>query len=259
MLSSILVAVGSAVGLFGGILAGVELGYRSGRRQAARDPQGAHAGTGAVEAAVFGLLGLLLAFTFSGAASRFDARRSLAVEEVNDIGTAWLRLDLLAAEDRLALRKLFEGYVDNRIAVYRAFPDLAAARVALAEGNALQARIWSQATEACGRAGNPAAPLLLLPALNAMIDITTTRTWAALFHMPLPIFAAIFLVAMLAALLVGHAMAAAAQRNRVHAILFSAAVSLTVYMILDFEYPRVGLIRLDSSDQVLVELRESMR
>jgi hypothetical protein len=47
-----------------------------------------------VEGAVFGLLGLLIAFTFSGAASRFDDRRALIVEEANDIGTAWLRVAL---------------------------------------------------------------------------------------------------------------------------------------------------------------------
>jgi len=30
-------------------------------------------------------------------------------------------------------------------------------------------------------------------------------------------------------------------------------------VILDLEYPRVGLIRLDAADQLLVDVRESMR
>ena len=54
---------------------------------------------------MFGLMGLLIAFTFSGAASRFDARRELIVEEANAIGTAWLRLDLLDADQQPAIRK----------------------------------------------------------------------------------------------------------------------------------------------------------
>ncbi len=70
----------------------------------AEDPAGALAGIGAVEGAVFGLVGLLIAFTFSGAGTRFDTRRQLVVEETNAIGTAYLRLDLLPAALQPALR-----------------------------------------------------------------------------------------------------------------------------------------------------------
>ena len=80
--------------LFLGMLV-LEVGWRIGARRLAEDPNGADAGVGAVEGAVFALLGLLIAFTFSEAASRFDTRRQLIVEETNDIGTAYLRLDLL--------------------------------------------------------------------------------------------------------------------------------------------------------------------
>ena len=73
--------------------------FRSGpslwHRELARDPEGLAKGTGAAEGAVFGLLGLILAFSFSGAATRFEQRRHLITEEANAIGTAYLRLDLL--------------------------------------------------------------------------------------------------------------------------------------------------------------------
>jgi hypothetical protein len=42
-----------------------------------------------VDGAVFALLGLLIAFAFSGAASRFDARRQLIVQEANMICKSW--------------------------------------------------------------------------------------------------------------------------------------------------------------------------
>ena len=87
-----------AVTLFFGILLFLEVGRRIGIRRITNDTEGARAGTGAVEGAVFGLLGLLIAFTFSGAASRFDTRRQLIVEETNVIGTAYLRLDLLPSD-----------------------------------------------------------------------------------------------------------------------------------------------------------------
>jgi hypothetical protein len=79
-----------AGGLFVGMLVCLELGRRIGERRKAGDPEGARQGVAAVEGAVFGLLGLLIAFTFSGAASRFDGRRQLVVTEAINIDTAWM-------------------------------------------------------------------------------------------------------------------------------------------------------------------------
>ena len=73
----------------------------------------------AIEGAVFALFGLLLAFTFSGAVSRYDAHRALVVEESNDIGTAYLRLDLLAPQDQPQLRELFRDYINSRLHLSR--------------------------------------------------------------------------------------------------------------------------------------------
>ena len=108
-----LIATGSwlfALGLFAGINLMVELGRRVGARQRARLMEGAASGIGAVEAAIFGLLGLLIAFTFQGASARFDARRELIVQEANMIGTAWLRVDLLPAGAQPVMRDLFRHH-----------------------------------------------------------------------------------------------------------------------------------------------------
>jgi hypothetical protein len=82
------------VALFGAILLLLEIGRRIAVRRMATDPEGAKAGLGAVVGIVFSLLGLLLAFTFSGAASRFDARRQLAVQEVNTLDKAYYLVEL---------------------------------------------------------------------------------------------------------------------------------------------------------------------
>ena len=96
-----------AAGLFAAMLAFQELGRRLGVSRAAHDPEGARAGAGVVDGAIFALLGLLIAFTFSGAASRFDHRRALIVEEANAIGTAYLRVDLLPAAAQAEMRDSF--------------------------------------------------------------------------------------------------------------------------------------------------------
>ena len=172
-------------GLFLGMLLFLEIGRRIAVRRMREDSGAAGEGVGAVDGAVFALLGLLIAFTFSGASSRFDTRRQLIVEETNDIGTAYLRLDLLPADLQPALRESFRRYLDARIEVYRKLPDIAAAKESLAKANELQKQIWRQAVVASRAEGAPpAVPILLLPALNAMIDITTTRTMATQMHPP---------------------------------------------------------------------------
>jgi len=248
-----------AVGLFLGMLLLLEMGRRIGIGRLARDPEGARQGVGAVEGAVFSLLGLLIEFTFSSAAARFDARRHLIVEEANNIGTAWLRLDLLPPESASNLRKLFRQYLDSRIEVYQKLPDLSAAKAELANSIKLQGGIWSAALTACRDAGSQPAHMLLLPALNAMFDITTTRTEATNHHPPSIIFIMLAALSLVSSLLAGYGMAGSKSHSWIHIIGFAAVVAVTVYVILDLEHPRLGLIRVDSADQVLIQLRESMK
>lgn len=234
-----------------------EVGRRVGAWQRKRDPEGAGAGIGAVDGAVFALLGLIIAFTFSGAADRFERRRQLVVEEANAIGTAYLRLDLLRPEARDALRGKFREYVDLRIDTYRNLSDVAAAYVALGRSTAFQGEIWTEAVAAAR--GDSSASMLLLPALNEMIDITTTRTVAARTHIPSLIFAMLMALALVSSLLAGYGMSGSRRRSPLHGVGFAAVVAVTFLVILDLEFPRIGLIRLDPFDQVLVEVRNSMK
>lgn len=259
-MNEIVAALLFAFGLFIGMLLLLEIGRRLGARRLAQDPEGARTGTGAIEGAVFALLGLLIAFTFSGAASKFDSRRNLIVEETNAIGTAYLRLDLLPASLQPALRESFRQYLDARLETYRKLPDIQAAYAELANANRLQGVIWSQAVAASQAPGAAAAaPMLLLPALNQMIDITTTRTMAARLHPPAIIYALLFGLALAGALLAGYGMAGARSRSWLHILGFAAVMAVAVYVILDIEFPRLGLIQVDAFDQALVDLRESIK
>lgn len=249
-------ALAFTLGLFLGMLVLLEVGRRIAVARRERDPAAQPAGTGAVEGAVFALLGLLVAFTFSGAAARFDERRHLVIEEANAIGTAYLRLDLLPAEARPKLRADFRAYLDARLAAYEKIPDLEAVALELARAVEIQADIWNQAL-AAGR-DLPQATMLLVPALNAMFDIAATRTAASRIHPPPVIFGMLGFVALACSLLAGVGMGAAPKRSWLHMIGFAAILASSVYVILDLEYPRVGLIRVDKIDQVLIEVRKGM-
>ena len=107
-----------AGGLLLGMLIFFEVGRRIGKARVVHHPEGLAKGSGAVEAGIYGLLGLLIAFTFSGGASRFESRRQMVTEEANAIGTAYLRIDLLPEASQPVLRQLFREYLDSRLETY---------------------------------------------------------------------------------------------------------------------------------------------
>lgn len=250
----------AAAGLFFGMLMLFEVGRRIGIARLARDPDGVAKGAGPVETAVFGLLGLLLAFTFSGAASRFEDRRHLTTEEANAIGTAYLRVDLLPPDTQPEIRQLFTRYLDTRVETYRNAADAEATTARFTETATLQSQIWAKAVSAGRRPeAQVQATMLLLSALNVMIDITTTRVVATQNHPPRVIFLLLAGLSLVSALLAGYVMSGTKVRSWLYMLIFAATMTITLYVILDLEYPRLGLIRIDEADQTLIELRKLMR
>jgi len=247
------------LGLFATMLLSAAGGRRLAARRSTRHDDVSAVGTGAVDAAVLGLLGLLMAFWFSSAGGRLDMRRSLIVEEANAIGTAWLRLDLLPEDARSGVREEFRSYLDTRLAQTpgashaESDADLAR-RLATA-----QDAIWRQAVAAAPRCLSPQAAVLLLDALNAMFDAGTRHRAAFNAHTPVAILALLLMVAVFAAVLAGHDMAGRERFSWMHIIVFAGVVSLTIWVIYDLEMPRYGLIRIDNYDQALLDLRDSFR
>lgn len=257
-MNPVLVALVCALVLFAGMLLCLNLGRRMGRRRLAEDHEGTHVGVGAIDGAVFGLLGLLIAFTFSGAAGRFDKRRELIIQETNAIGTAYLRLDLLPAEAQPALREAFRQYAEARLDVFRNVPDMVAVQRGLDECARFQREIWRAAVQGCRGDAPPSAAMLLLPALNEMIDIAAAHTLIAAIHPPPIVFVMLGGLALASALLAGYGLAGSGARSWMHSLTFASILAITTYVIIDIEYPRLGLVRVDAFDQALAEVRASM-
>lgn len=249
----------SAACLFLGMVILSEVGRRSGRTRLARGPEELPRGVGLVEGAVFALLGLIIALTFAGALSRFHDRRQLITAEANAIGTAYLRLDLLPEDTQPEMRALFRRYLDSRLVAYLNVEDVMATQTKLAEAEALQGEIWAKALNACCRPESPTSvAMLLLPALNEMFDIRTTRIMANENHPPLIVFILLGGLSLIGAFLVGYGMSSPKNRAWLHPLVFAVVLSLSLYVIVDLEFPRLGLIRVDAADHVLIELRRSM-
>jgi hypothetical protein len=237
----------------------IEAGRRAGVRRLGKLPDGATTSNVVVDTAVLGLMGLLLAFTFSGAASRWEWRRSLVVQEANNIGTAYLRLDLLPREHQPKLRETFRQYVASRLAIYRKLPDIAAAREELERSSAIQDRLWGEVVSAAKETQNPAVISLVVSNVNEMLDITTTRTAAAEAHLPHIVFVMLAATVLAGSLLVGYDTAGNRQRSWIHIATYTILLSVSVYLILELEYPRLGFIRIDRADKLLANELAKMK
>jgi hypothetical protein len=248
------------VGLLLGMLILLEVGRRIGLRRMAVDTEGARAGIGTVEGALLALLGLLIAFSFSGAAARFDVRRQQIVDEASNIGSAYALVDLMPPEAQSPLRETFRHYVDSRLEAYRRMPDLAAVKEELDRSTALQNDIWTQAVNATRDTRHQSDALLILPAIGKMVNISSQRTAALYTHPPTIIFVMLAGLMLVGSLLAGYGMASAKSRNWTHTVAFAVVLALTFYVIRDLEYPRLpGLVGMNNFDNVLVDLRKSMR
>jgi hypothetical protein len=254
-----LLAAGIAVGLFAAMLLLLELGRRFGVRQAEKRGTDARAGVGVVDGSVYALLALLVGFAFSGAAGRFDERRHLIANEANAAGTAWQRADLLPADQGLPVRDAFRRYLDALIAWYAEIPG---STYQLHEPPALtraQNDLWSRSVAACLTRDNQPAYLLLLPALNDVFGAVEKERMARRMHPPVVIFAMLAIAALASAIFAGYGIASGTARNWIYMIGVAATVAIAVYVILELEYPRLGLFRVNGMDQALVELRATMQ
>jgi hypothetical protein len=246
------------LGLFALIALCLRLGWHRGRLRLASLGEGANEGLGAADGAIFGMMGLLLAFTFTGAASRFDQRRDLIVQESNAIGTAWLRLDLLQPESRDRARDLMRRYLDQRLDAYANVTDRAHVAQAISRANTSQSELWALVVAQSREDKSQPLAQLLLPALNDAFDLASSRVLATRMHPHPAIFGMLLVLVLASAFLVGFSQARAPHQSRLHLLGFAAITALALYIILDLEYPRLGVIRVDGFDQALLELRASM-
>jgi uncharacterized membrane protein (DUF485 family) len=226
-------------------------------RAVRKNPDLAKIDFGAINGMLLALLGLLLAFTFSMSNSRFDARRQLIIEESNNIGTVILRTDIYPDSVRQLLRSNLKEYVEQRIAFYQVGMNVEKAVSHYLKADSLGKVVWSIVASYAKVDNITTRTSEMIPALNAMIDITTTRRAAGESTIPDLIIYFLFLLCIGSAFLLGYE-----KPNHIDWIVvlgFGVMLSLTVYAIIDLDRPRSGLIDLDTPHQKIVELRDMFK
>jgi hypothetical protein len=246
-----------AAGMFVGILIFLELGRRIGVHRLT--VPGARAGVGVVDGSVYGLVALLIGFTFNGAASRFDSRRELVGATTNVAGTTWQRIDLLSKELQPPIRDGMRRYVDAHIASYTK-PTIADAGVSQpAAITRAQDDLWAQSVAACMTPAGETARMLLLPSLNELFGAVEQERLSRVIHPPRLIYALLAVATLIAALFLGYAIATADARNWFYMLGIAGTIASATYVIAELEYPRLGRVQVDAIDRTLVDLRESMK
>lgn len=263
-MTATLVSAAFAALLFFGILFCMRVGWHIGRRRLRSSGGEEAGGLGIIDGAVFGLLGLLIAFTFTGAATRFEARRSLVTQHLNAVGTAWLRLDLLPEPERTVVRESFRKYTDTQIEMLRgvrgtmAGVESSAVHAGINRLSGDQQEIWNALISAVKKESRLPLAQTVLPPMNEVFDLTTVRLMASLQHPPLAVYLLLAVLVLASALMAGFGMAKSSEQSVLHLAVFAVIISASVYLILDIEYPRLGLVTIDSIDQSMLDLRKSM-
>ncbi len=222
-----LFAVAIAALFFVGSLILLNLGQHLGLRYRKRSGTEGTGGLATVEGAIFGLMGLLLAFTISGALQRFDDRRQLVIQEATAATTAHDFLLVQRAED-------FSDQQERKVLE-------------------LKNQLWDAAVAACPQPNYRPACGLSLPALNSLFEVARLRAGAAEKHPPQIIYFMLFGLGLGCSLLAGFGMAASAGHSWIHMVLFAGTLTVALYTVTDMEYPRLGLIRIESFDHFLAD------
>ncbi|MBB5190147.1 hypothetical protein HNQ50_000869 [Silvimonas terrae] len=212
-------------------------------------------GLSAVETGLFGLLGLLLAFTFSGAASRFDNRASLLVDAANALHGVILRADLYPPAERNALRTDLRAYLETQIAFYEQEHDAAARNAITARSDILQAQIWQKVAAWSREPANAFASTQTTNALDRAFSLAASRQIAAQARMPHAIVWLLFIMAIATAYTSGYVHGANGRFSWAGYLGFALLTAMVVYVTLDLDNPGQGLIRRDVQEYSFTALR----
>jgi len=240
--------------LFGVVLGMTVLGLVVGHRlrdraDILREP------VGVVQAALLGLVALILAFGLTMAVGRYDSRRAAVVADANAIGTTYLRAQTLREPIRTRSLDLLRRYTDTSIALSHAIPGSAEARAEIAEGSQLQRSLWRLAGEALAGSPQDSAPRLYVETLNEMIDLQTVRVSALNNRVPTAVLVIEIVGAAVGLGLLALYLAILA-RGVVPVVLAAAFVSILLLITFDLDRPTRGLVTVP--DTPLVALRLSM-
>ena len=251
-------SVAIAITLFIAIIIFNEIGFRSGRFIQARTDSEVKALTGSIQGSILGLLALLLGFTFSMSLQRYDNRSMALIDEANAIGTAVLRIELLPQEYQPQAKKLFAEYVKLRVAIGQVDLTKQTQRSKYNQQIvAIQAELWSLAVSATNDDPRAVTTGAFVKSLNDVIDSQGKRNALLQMHVPEVVLILLFIVFISSGGIMGYSAGLSGTRVVAPIVLVSLLITLIVFIIIDLDRPKRGLIQVNQS--VMVELLTNIK
>ncbi len=230
----------AAIIMFVVVLAAAEIGYFAARRSRSRTINAD--AFKAVQTAMFPILGLLLAFTFSLALSRYDARRDAVVQEANAISTAASRADVLNTADRRLFRTALLSYAQIRLAFIGVTPEQDSGNYSLGAELNWQRLMWAVAVRAATSNDRPQLISLLLQSLNGVMDARALESAVSDAHIPDAILFILFAIAALTVGVAGFNVGLCGGRS-IAFLMLALVLGLVTMAIVDLDRPQTGWTR----------------
>lgn len=212
----------------------------------------------AVIGSTLGLLAFLLAFTFGLAATRFDLRRQLLLDEVNAINTCNLRAGIIPEPWRLETRKVLRDYVRTRINLAqnrKRLPQLLPAFLEESQGQ-LDA-LWNVAERVAEADRNSEMYAMFVSSVHDVIDAHSRRVIVGQYRIPGSIWLALYIVAILSMIAVGYHFGIGDSRALSVNLLLAFSFSVVIAMIADLDNPSTG--GLSVSQKPLLDLDQRLQ
>jgi hypothetical protein len=241
-----------AIGTLFLVLVSLELGFRIGRWRRERSGTEHDSTLGGVVGATLGLVAFLLAFTFGMAASRFEDRRQVLLEEVNALDAAYLRADLIDEPYRSAVHRLLKEYVALRLDEARS--DKLADDIKRPEQ--LQEELWDQVVAVSNAGPSTETKALFVASINLVIEAQAKRTDMARHPIPSTIWLALYLITVVAMAKVGYQSGVSGPRRSAAMPSLSLTFTLVFVLIADLDRPLQGLLKV--SQQAMTDLQRKM-
>ncbi|WP_372760730.1 hypothetical protein [Litorivivens sp.] len=240
--------------LFALIIGCNEAGFRIGRFVQRQTNDEVKTLTGAIQGSILGLLALMLGFTFSMSMQRYDARNQALIHEANAIGTVMLRVQLLPEQFHAEVSSMLDDYVDLRIAASQIdLTQLEKRREFNQRISDLQNAIWAVAVEAAQISPSPVTSGAFITALNDMIDRQGERNAFLQMQVPEVVLLLLFVVFLSSGGILGYSSGLGGKRVMAPTVVVSFLISLIVFIIIDLDRPRRGLIQVDQSSLVMLQ------
>lgn len=234
-----------------------EVGFRFGRLRRDYDSESFRSVGGLLKGSLFGLTALLLGFSFSATTARYDLRQRTVLDQANAIGTCYLRAGLLDPESRDPVRSALQQHVEQRLSLSAAGSDARAQTAAEREIEHTLRALWTGVEAANQRDPQRTRFSFIVPAANEVIDLSATRAWANRNHLPSPVLVLLLTCVVVSSAMCGHSSGQTGQRHAGVWLATNVVFALVLFVVLDFDRPRRGLIRVDQT--ALAELQASLQ